>query len=225
MDGKINFITSAILDTQATIRAIDAKLGAVIAGSLLPFSVMGQIWSHIGEVSTTISPYLGCTLGFVFFSVWITSILLAIKTLSAIDNPVDHIKTSQLPNGSFYSGGMFGFKFKDYFFYGTSVKSEYTVQEQISRYPTSKEDVVSELSFEHLKLTYIRDVKLHRLRGSLIACLIWLFFGILIYGFSHILDQNRNKKKKNVADSKSSESSGNEISFVLISLFGAVDAI
>ena len=187
MDDKINFITNAILDTQATIRAIDAKLGAVIAGSLLPFSVMEKIWSHIGEVSKTISPYLGCTLGFFFFSVWIISIFLLIKTLSAIDNPVDHIKGNKLPNGSFYSGGIFGFKFKDYFFYDTSVKSKYIVQEQVLRYPTSKEDVVNELSFEHLKLIYIRDVKLHRLRGSLMACFIWFFFGILIYGFSVFL--------------------------------------
>jgi hypothetical protein len=187
MTNKINFITNAISDTQSTIRAIDTKLGAVIAGSLLPFSVLGRIWSHIGEISKTISPYLGCALGFLFFFIWIISILLLIKTLSAIDNPREHIESDSTIKGVFYSGGMFKLGVKDYYFFNSSVKSADTVQEQVSNYPNDEADVVKELAFEHLKLIYIRDVKLHRLKGALILCSVWFFLGVVILGFSKLV--------------------------------------
>jgi len=187
MTNKINFITNAISDTQSTIRAIDTKLGAIIAGSLLPFSVLGRIWAHIGEISKTISPYFGCTLGFLFFLIWITSIFLLIKTLSAIDNPSEHIKSNDHPKGKFYSGGMFKLGTRDYYFYNSSIKSTETVKEQALNYPNEENEVIEELAFEHLKLIYIRDIKLHRLRGSLILCSIWFFLGVVILGFSKLV--------------------------------------
>jgi hypothetical protein len=187
MKDKISFITNAITDTQATIRAIDTKLGAITALSLLPFSVVGKIWANIGQISTNTSPWLGCSLGLLFFVVWFTSLFILIKTISAIDDPKIHIKDVNQAKGTFYSGGLFKFGYKDYFLCSSSIESDRSVEEQLASYPNTEAEIAKELSFEHLKLVYIRDIKSHRLRGALITIMLWAGLGISIFGSSIFL--------------------------------------
>lgn len=181
MINKINFIYNTILDTQATIKAIDVKLGALIAGLLLPLSFLGRIWAHINNVSSSVSPFLGCTLGLVYFIVWFISIFLLIKTLSAIDNPTFHIKNDCQANGVFYSGGLYSLKVHDLFGKRKTLKSNINITDFISNYPENDSDIVKELSFEHMKLIYIRDIKLYRLKAALISIFIWVFIGFSIF--------------------------------------------
>ena len=41
---KFSFLQSAIQDTQQTIRAIDFKIGALLAGSIVPFPKIREIF-------------------------------------------------------------------------------------------------------------------------------------------------------------------------------------
>ena len=45
MDNKIQFAYAAIADVQATIRAIDIKLGALLTAVFLPISVIAKIYN------------------------------------------------------------------------------------------------------------------------------------------------------------------------------------
>ncbi len=46
--------------------------------------------------------------------------------------------------------------------------------------PDTEQKIAQEFAFEHLKLIYIRDLKLHRLRLG-----FWLFGAALLVGFSY----------------------------------------
>ncbi|HGS4749595.1 TPA: hypothetical protein ACMDRF_002421, partial [Vibrio cholerae] len=88
MDSKSDFIMAAIQDCQATIRATDVKVGALLTGLLLPFSQISQIWKYLEQLSTLIE----CrAVIYLFFVLWLLAIYSLVRTISAIDNPSNHI--------------------------------------------------------------------------------------------------------------------------------------
>lgn len=66
MDNKTAFLAGALLDAQATIRAIDVKVGALLVGLLAPFSSIGRICAHFEHLVSLNKP-LGLVLLVVFF--------------------------------------------------------------------------------------------------------------------------------------------------------------
>lgn len=44
---KLSFLHSAIQDTQQTIRAIDFKIGALLAGCIVPFPKIREIFEFL----------------------------------------------------------------------------------------------------------------------------------------------------------------------------------
>ncbi|MEZ8141908.1 hypothetical protein [Enterovibrio sp. FF113] len=48
-------------------------------------------------------------------------------------------------------------------------------------YPDTADGIELELSFEHMKLIYIRDIKLHRLNFSLAVSAIWFAVGLCAF--------------------------------------------
>lgn len=175
MDNKAQFIMAAIEDCQATIRATDVKVGALLAGLLLPFSQISHIWKYLTQLSEMIESQ---NVTFVFFFLWFTAICVLIRTISAIDNPADHIVNGNTCKGSFYSGGLYRFGFLDSLLNREVIKADKDVANFSLSYPNSPDEIELELSFEHMKLIYIREIKLHRLNFSLKVSAFWFVFGV-----------------------------------------------
>lgn len=187
MENKITFIAGALIDIQSTIRAIDAKVGALLIGLLLPFSKIGRICSHFQYIWNSERHVIASILIVLFFSVWVLSISSLINALAAIDNPANHIVNSDKYKGSFYGGGLFEFGFIDAFINRSIVKANKDVSTYADAIPATKTDIEQELVFEQLKLIYIRDAKLHRLKWGVKLSTVWFEIGLFSYFFSKLI--------------------------------------
>ena len=178
MDSKAQFISAAIADCQATIRATDVKVGALLAGLLLPFSQVSHIWDYLTQLSAILERQ---TVTFIFFGIWFVAICALVRTISAIDNPANHIVNESSCKGSFYSGGLYSFGFLDSLLNRDLVKASKDVANFAQSYPDTPDEIELELSFEHMKLIYIREIKLHRLNFALKVSAIWFAFGMCAF--------------------------------------------
>ncbi|MEZ9873423.1 hypothetical protein AB4501_07455 [Vibrio sp. 10N.222.55.E8] len=164
MDSKAQFISAAIADCQATIRATDVKVGALLAGLLVPFSQISYIWDILTELSGNLEHQ---AVTFTFFGLWFIAICALVRTISAIDNPANHIVNESTCKGSFYSGGLYRFGFLDSLLNRGVIKANKDVANFAQSYPDTPDEIELELSFEHMKLIYIREIKLHRLKFAM----------------------------------------------------------
>lgn len=186
MDKKSEFILSGIYDTQATIRSIDVKVAALLTGLVIPLSSLGKIYSHLSHIYSLTIPWLACLIGVVFFFMWLAALFSLVSTLSAIDNPAKHIINSDNYKGVYYGGGLFEFGFLDVFLNRSIIKANKDVANFSLNYPCNEEEIVLELSFEHMKLIYIREIKLHRFKHSMTIATTWLLLGLGIYFYSKL---------------------------------------
>lgn len=178
MDSKAQFIIAAIEDCQATIRATDVKVGALLTGLLLPFSQISHIWKFLAQLSEIIENQM---ITYVFFLLWFIAICVLVRTISAIDNPANHIINENICKGAFYGGGLYHFSFVDSLLNREIIKANKDVTSFTMSYPESSDAIDLELSFEHMKLIYIREIKLHRLNYALIIAAFWFVFGICAF--------------------------------------------
>ena len=186
MDNKTAFIAGAILDIQSTIRAIDVKIGALLAAVLIPFSNLGRICAHFQNISQNYNKSLILVLLVLFFSSWMLSIIALIRGLAAIDNPAKHIVNSSNYKGSFYGANLYNFGFLDCFLNRLVIKANKDVSNFELDIPNSKDKIEGELVFEQLKLIYIRDVKLHRLKWGINFASAWFALGLMTYVISKV---------------------------------------
>ena len=178
MDKKSEFIFAAIQDCQATIRATDVKVGALLAGLLLPFSKISEIWT----VFETLSNHIHHTfVTYIFFSLWFLALFLLVRTIAAIDNPTNHIVSVGTCKGSFYSAGLYAFHISDSILNRDIVKANKVITNFIADYPDKSDDIESELAFEHMKLIYIREIKLYRLKFSLLISALCFIVGVVVF--------------------------------------------
>ena len=186
MDYKIAFLYAAINDCQSTIRAIDTKLGALLAAILVPISVIDKIWSVIESFINAQDHILATISGYAFFIIWGIIVLVLVRTLSAISNPKIHIQGSNSLSGAFYCGGQFSFNLLDIILNRKSIQSKDQISVIATRHPKEAGDIQKELVFEQMKLVYIRDIKLHRLKSSIFLALTWAFSGLIIYAVTKL---------------------------------------
>lgn len=186
MDNKTAFLAGAILDVQSTIRAVDVKIGALIVGLLAPFANMGRICAHFEHI-ININKGLGIVLAAVFFIAWITALIALVRALAAIENPAKHITNHTKYKGAFYGGGLYQFGLLDTFLNRDFIKASKDVASFEQDVPDTKKEIETELAFEQLKLLYIRDLKLHRLKYAIHFGLVWFFVGILSYLISKLI--------------------------------------
>lgn len=181
MHSTAEFIKEAILDTQTTIRALDTKIGALLAALLIPFPFLGRIWSHVTYICTLEPKLLGQILFFSFFIAWALAILSLARGLSAIDNPAKHIINSNKQKGIFYGGGLFEFGIIDSVLNRRIIKSSKDVKSHLAELPSSQEEINEELAFEQMKLIYIRDIKIYRLKAGSNLAYLWLSLSASIF--------------------------------------------
>jgi hypothetical protein len=185
MDSQSEFLREALSDSQSTIRAIDAKLAAFLTALILPFSLLGRAWAHI-KATYLIDPHIGTSLFVLFFLLWFLSITCIVTGLAAIGNPAEHIKGGEFRKTCFYAGGLFKFRVTDAFFNKRTIKSNISLEQYIALLPSSEADIKKELAFENLKLSYIRDIKLHRLKVGFRFSACWIITGTFIFLLSKL---------------------------------------
>lgn len=186
MDNKVTFIAGAILDIQSTIRAIDVKIGALLVAVLMPFSNLGRICAHFQNISQCYNKPLTLVLLVLFFSAWVLSIIALIRGIAAIDNPANHIVNSSEYKGSFYGGNLYNFGFLDCLLNRSIIKANKDVSAFGLDIPENKSKIETELIYEQMKLIYIRDIKLHRLKWGINLASVWFITGLFSYVISKI---------------------------------------
>lgn len=176
---KFTFLQSAIQDTQQTIRAMDFKIGALLAGSIVPFPKIREIF----EFLTQSNLWWQEALAWLIFIIWLLIVFILLAALSAIDNPSKHIHDGYTQKGYYYGGGTFSFNIVNGFF-RTDIRTQRTVQQYADELDNANFPFLKELSFEHLKLIYIRDLKLYRLKFAVILIALLIILGSLSFLFT-----------------------------------------
>jgi len=190
LDDVISFLSNSIEDIQNTIRAIDAKIGFLIAILMIPLAYLSNI---INLIISIIQRDSSCILLiFIYFCIvlfiitWLLAILSSIIAITAIANPRKQIDKGEKCKGSFYAGGLFQLTIMDLFFYRKSKKSSISLTNQVLSLPRNKTEIVKELTFEQMKLAYIRDIKILRQRWAFRFSLMTYSVGLLLMLFARI---------------------------------------
>lgn len=176
MDRKIEFLYQSITDTQATIRAVDVKIGFLFMVAFLPFTLVKDSVDIV--LSLWQSNYFTRMLIFIAIMAWLASTVNLFLTLMLISNPEPAIHGVK-PSGLFFGGGLFSTKYS-YLWLRTRTHSLYTVSEVVEQLPDN-ELLISELVYEKMKLTYVRDVKFFRCRMSAGFMCVWLFLSVAMF--------------------------------------------
>jgi hypothetical protein len=181
MNSKQEFIVRAIEDTQATIRALDVKLGVLLTGYLLPFSNPGHIWEHFKHLSEILPCFIGQLMGISFMLLWLAVVYILIKGLSPVDNPSRHLLEVESLKGSFYRGGLYNLELIDSFVNRISVQSKINLKNIVSQLPSTDDEFENELAFEQMKVIYIREIKIKRFTTAFHISIVWL--AVAVFSF------------------------------------------
>jgi hypothetical protein len=181
---KLDFLHSAIQDTQQNIRALDFKIGALLAGSIVPFPQIRDIFKFF----LTNDLWWQHAIAAIIFVIWLAIVLILLSALSAIDNPAKHIKDNTDQKGLYFNGGLFQFKLLN-IFWRTKNFATKSAQDYKNEIEDTSLDISKELAYEHLKLIYIRDLKIFRLRHAIV-----LIFVLIIVGPISFLSAPNTKK-------------------------------
>lgn len=181
MNSKVEFMFAAIADTQATIRAIDIKVATLIVGVLAPLANTNRIFFHLDHVGLQSPQCLCMTIVVLFLLAWLLALAALVRAIGAIDNPSQHIINTGSCKGTFYRGGLYTLSIVDAFLDRDIIKASTDLPSCVAQIPATETEIENELVFEHMKLAFIRDVKLNRLKWGLRFALIWLALGIGIF--------------------------------------------
>lgn len=181
MDSKTDFLMAAISDTQATIRAIDVKVAALLVGILAPFANTNRVFGHLGHFGIQSPQWLTLGIAVLFLCAWLFGLAALVRAIGAIDNPAQHIINASACVGSFHAGGLYKLGLLDVFLNRDIIKASKDPLSYAAQLPDSKEAIEGELVFEQMKLAYIRDVKFNRLAWGMRFSLLWFILGIGIF--------------------------------------------
>lgn len=164
MVNPLDFLKDAVQDGQETIRALDVKLAAVLVAIMVPIPLLGSISGCLKAVYLQYPTYPLATLLFIFAFAWIGAILSFSLAIGAIGNPAIHVRGAGSLKGVLFLPGQYSFSAVDAFLNRSDVVARQTPQEHLDDVPTTDSSAALELSFEHLKIAYIRDLKMFRMR-------------------------------------------------------------
>lgn len=181
MDKRTDFIAEAISDIQATIRAIDVKVTAILVVILAPFTNINRIFAHLGHFGIQSPRWIFLSIVVLFLTTWVLALAALVRAIGAIDNPSRHVTNPDFATGSFYASGLYILGIMDVFMNRSIIKSSIDQQSFAAQVPTTSEGIERELIFEQMKLAYIRDIKLNRLNWGLRFSLVWFVLGTGIF--------------------------------------------
>lgn len=184
MNDQNNFVSAAILDIQATIRALDVKVSALLVGILAPLANVGRVFWYLDHFRTQSPHWLFLLIFAIFLATWVLALLALVRAIGAVDNPAEHIINSNKQRGTFYSAGLYKLGLIDVFINRDIIKASKDPQSFAADLPKSDDEIELELVFEQMKLAYIRDIKLKRLCWGQRFAFIWFTLGIFIFLYS-----------------------------------------
>lgn len=167
----LDFLYQSISDAQETIRALDIKAGFLFVILFAPLPIANDIYPDaIVDFRASIA---GGIVVAAALASWVLAIVFQFMALAATINPSDRITGPSAAKGSLFSGDLFSFGFIEAFF-GSKVKSSQSVTQQISRLPSTEEEIIEELTLERMKLAYILAMKAARSKYSTRFTMTWL---------------------------------------------------
>lgn len=198
---SIDFMYQSITDTQLTIRAIDVKIAAIFATSMLPLTKISTGLNIFNKISSElisknclsslegISLLTSLSLLLTACIFWVLSLYLVFKSVMPLSGVGNCINGETEQNQMFYLSNCFDFKqrrsaFIDWF---CNLKSNLSIQEIIDRIPKDESDAAKQLACEMVKLSYIRDLKMIRSNLAFKYTFYWLISGISSWVFYKFL--------------------------------------
>lgn len=181
MNSRKEFVIAAVADAQATIRGLDVKLAALLVAVLVPIPLLSSIAECFAGIYSRWSGVLVGSALIVFSLCWALAILCYARAIGAISSPSRHILNGTNFIGSFYGPGQFTFLPIDAILNRSSVISKTDPTTHVQTMPDTPDDIERELAFEHLKLIYIRDIKLLRLQWGFRFSGIAISMGALLF--------------------------------------------
>ncbi len=154
------FLIEAVKDIQGTIRAIDTKVGILLAVLVIPLPIVQSAFRDIHARGPALTP--ASVLGGLAFLAWFTAALVAIRALTGVGNASKHVRAEIPPDDHFYAGGQFRLRWIDALITRDAPLSARSIEDYAAAIPTDAEAVNLHLSFEILSLAYIRDLKIYR---------------------------------------------------------------
>jgi hypothetical protein len=183
MDSRAAFLAAAVEEAQSTIRAIDVKIGVLLVFALAPIALISSISICFSSVYKNWSGFFSGTLIAAICISWALTVLCYLLAVGAINNPARHVKDSDNHHGNFWGAGLYNFEFQDAMLNRASVKSKKDPLMHLESMPKNQEEILKELAFEHLKLIYIRDIKIFRMRWGYKFSGISITLGTVLYLF------------------------------------------
>lgn len=192
VNKKIEFLYSAIKDAQELIRFTDTKTAVVIP-------ILGAfIITYFTQLSNIVKYYNFINIWFwIPFGLFILSlifcILIVVRIINPTKDPSKNIKIQEedkpslvffLANNDYKKKFLYRFKNSDEF--KLDFDSNILLKQLLPNIDNTgngikEEDIIKTLSFEFLKVSYIRNVKMDRLKSLLRFLLITFIFFIISY--------------------------------------------
>jgi hypothetical protein len=159
---KISFCYESIHDIQSTIRALDQKLFFVWAILSLSIAGFGMFSERFSNALFATRLDLSSFTILISLSIWFAAFIVTLRGVIGISNPSKYLgsnNTAQTFN-LFYLGGLFNWTLLDVIMNRRKTASK-THQDLIAEI-SNVDSIIEILSFEQMKLAYIRDVKMMR---------------------------------------------------------------
>ena len=182
LDNSIVFLSTSIADVQGTIRHLDAKVNYLMVVLASPFLKLEAIYQKCLFLLNLSNPWLVGTYAVLicgFALSWALASWTSLQALAAIDNPEKRVSGDR-PGGIFYAATLFKLRFIDAFF-NRRIESEYESHAHLEAIPETQAEIQSELALEHMKLVFIRCIKLHRVRYAYLFCRAWIALGGMLW--------------------------------------------
>lgn len=175
-EKKIEFLYQSINDTQATIRAIDVKIGFLFVVIFLPLAAIENISKAL--ITLWKSPYHFGSVSVIVGIMWLMSVYFLFKSLSAITDIRKHM-IGVVPDDNFFQGGMPYLSLWNIFSIG-NVRAVKSVDDFLSGLPLDEKSLLSELASEKMKVSLIRNVKTLKVKVCTNLTLLWLALGMFL---------------------------------------------
>lgn len=157
---QISLVTEAVRDAQGTIRAVDTKVGILLAALAIPLPYVVTAVSAAERNGLHLT--FGTVCGSLAATLYVVAGFVAIRALIGIGNAAAHVKRSERLPDVFYLGGLYKLGWIDAMFNRRGIVSRRELEEIAGAVPRDAERALKVLVNELMTLAYVRDVKLHR---------------------------------------------------------------
>ena len=198
-EQKLNFLYNAIQDTQETIKFTDTKSGTIfVLGTAFITAIVTLVDKYINLFNNQIgiSKWI-LIIGSILFGVCLfVSLYLSLKSINPSNNPNEHIEFGDVDyevNVNYYLTGLNpSMRFRDYIWECKDSKFSTSVEQYFNSISkVGPEGLLLSLTYEFIKLSYIKEKKYKRTQCALkwlVACLFTAGFTAIAFILSQNID-------------------------------------